>query len=159
DLRTLYVACTRAEDYLVLSAALPSNFSPATSWMLALAERFDLKTGRCLVPVVSEERTPKVRVTDLLSPPPECPAATPFVPPVLPEFEAATEVPETVQEMRPPSVVPASHLHELTAEGLAPQNSFTHAYQFDAEDGSDRSDWQRPRQRIERVADTEAGLR
>src|SRR5207244_4073710 len=28
ELRTLYVACTRARDYLVLSAALPENFRP-----------------------------------------------------------------------------------------------------------------------------------
>jgi ATP-dependent helicase/nuclease subunit A len=40
DLRTLYVACTRARDYLILSAALPDDFQPATPWALALAERF-----------------------------------------------------------------------------------------------------------------------
>src|SRR5262249_10468846 len=62
DLRTLYVACTRAQDYLVLSAALPDSFSPANSWMLTLAEHFDLKDGRCLVTGIPEDKMPKVRV-------------------------------------------------------------------------------------------------
>ncbi len=55
DLRTLYVACTRAQDYLILSAALPTDFSPQSPWMLALAEGFDLRTGRCLDPSVPGE--------------------------------------------------------------------------------------------------------
>jgi ATP-dependent helicase/nuclease subunit A len=45
DLRTLYVACTRAEDYLILSAALPEEYEPSGPWMTALAERFDLRSG------------------------------------------------------------------------------------------------------------------
>jgi ATP-dependent helicase/nuclease subunit A len=51
ELRTLYVACTRAEDYLLLSAALPAKYSPNTSWMLLLSERFDLRSGKCLNPL------------------------------------------------------------------------------------------------------------
>src|SRR5437588_12880342 len=47
DLRTLYVACTRARDYLILSAALPDGYQPAGPWMQTLARRFDLETGRC----------------------------------------------------------------------------------------------------------------
>src|SRR5262249_26214838 len=71
DLRTLYVACTRAQDYLVLSAALPEDFSPQNSWMLLLAERFDLRGGRCLDETRPPERTPRVRVTDARTPPPD----------------------------------------------------------------------------------------
>jgi ATP-dependent helicase/nuclease subunit A len=65
DQRTLYVACTRARDYLVLSAALPEAFQPANAWMLALTERFDPATGRCLADV-PEDRRPMVRVFDRL---------------------------------------------------------------------------------------------
>jgi ATP-dependent helicase/nuclease subunit A len=43
DLRTLYVACTRAMDYLVLSG---SGEKPANTAMRVLTERFDLATGR-----------------------------------------------------------------------------------------------------------------
>ena len=48
DLRTLYVACTRAEDYLILSSSLPEAYQPAGPWMQTLADRFDLETGNCL---------------------------------------------------------------------------------------------------------------
>src|SRR5581483_1052487 len=64
DLRTLYVACTRAQDYLVLSASLPESFAPETAWMLALAERFDLRSGACLADDVPAGEVPRVRVTD-----------------------------------------------------------------------------------------------
>src|SRR4029079_18658634 len=61
DLRVLYVACTRACDLLVLSAGLPDADGPlpATRWTLALEERFDPRTGRCLALDVTEP--PKVR--------------------------------------------------------------------------------------------------
>jgi ATP-dependent helicase/nuclease subunit A len=71
DLRTLYVASTRAQDYLVLSAALPDNYSPSSIWMLKLAERFDLHDGRCLEPTIPPEHRPPVRVTNRLAPPPD----------------------------------------------------------------------------------------
>jgi len=61
DLRVLYVACTRARDLLILSAGLPEPLpepvaglstgvpaKAANHWMLALAERYDLRTGRCV---------------------------------------------------------------------------------------------------------------
>jgi ATP-dependent helicase/nuclease subunit A len=180
DLRILYVACTRAEDYLVLSAALPANFSPTTSWMLALAERFDLKTGRCLVEKGLVEKgsgpfcaqhpegrsgkrvltpfPPKVRVTDLLGPPPECPTATHFTPPprhLEHETSGDEEVTRTHASQPLPRILTVAELEGLVA-GRLPEEA---AYHFDAEDGSDRSEWERPRQRIENVADSEAGLR
>jgi ATP-dependent helicase/nuclease subunit A len=64
DLRTLYVACTRAEDYLILSSSLPDPYQPAGPWMQTLAERFDLETGRCLAGDVEEGRQPLVQVYD-----------------------------------------------------------------------------------------------
>jgi ATP-dependent helicase/nuclease subunit A len=45
SLRVLYVAMTRAADYLVLSAALPANGRLKSPWMRLLADRFDLETG------------------------------------------------------------------------------------------------------------------
>src|SRR5262249_11933657 len=61
DLRTLYVACTRAEDYLVLSAALEKPYTPANTWMLTLAEHFDLQTGHCRATGLAVQ-PPRVRV-------------------------------------------------------------------------------------------------
>jgi ATP-dependent helicase/nuclease subunit A len=70
DLRTLYVACTRPRDYLILSATLPPEYRPAGPWMVTLAGRFDLGRGRCLVSDIQPERCPKVRVFDGEHPPP-----------------------------------------------------------------------------------------
>ena len=75
DLRTLYVACTRARDYLVLSSSLPDGYQPAGPWMLTLAERFDLETGRCLAADVPAAGRPAVRVHDRSRPPPAPPPA------------------------------------------------------------------------------------
>ncbi len=62
DLRIFYVACTRARDYLVLSAALTESFQPANAGMITLAERFDLPTGCCLADDIPESRRPQVYV-------------------------------------------------------------------------------------------------
>ncbi|MFO0842819.1 MAG: UvrD-helicase domain-containing protein [Gemmataceae bacterium] len=45
DLRTLYVACTRPREYLILSASLEEDYRPEGAWMQTLARRFDLMTG------------------------------------------------------------------------------------------------------------------
>jgi hypothetical protein len=70
DLRTLYVACTRPRDYLVLSAALPANYQASGPWMLTLAERFDLTSGLCRADDVLPEHRPAIRVHDVDRPPP-----------------------------------------------------------------------------------------
>jgi ATP-dependent helicase/nuclease subunit A len=75
DLRTLYVACTRARDYLVLSAGLKEGLPAENTWMLALSERFDLASGRCIAADILDERKPPIRVFDQLRPPPIPPAA------------------------------------------------------------------------------------
>lgn len=64
DLRILYVACTRARDYLILSSAVPEPIVPNSPWLLTLAERFDLSTGQCLVPDIPKESRPRVSVYD-----------------------------------------------------------------------------------------------
>ena len=43
--RLLYVATTRAADYLILSSSLEAYDKPASDWMELIAERFDLETG------------------------------------------------------------------------------------------------------------------
>lgn len=43
--RLLYVAVTRAADYLILSAGLPYDRKPQSPWMKLLARHFDLNTG------------------------------------------------------------------------------------------------------------------
>jgi ATP-dependent helicase/nuclease subunit A len=160
DLRTLYVACTRAQDYLILSAALPPTFSPQTTWTLALAERFDLRTGRCLDEGIPAKPRPQVRVTDLTSPPPE-------IPPMPARRERACARPEealanvltrraaSLREEAPVCVLSMGELEALM-EGAHPADR---AIGWDAEDGSDRAAWERPRERVERVADPYQALR
>jgi ATP-dependent helicase/nuclease subunit A len=145
DLRTLYVACTRAQDYLVLSASLSDSFAPETAWMLALAERFDLRTGACLAADVPPAEMPRVRVTDgtELSLSRERPASaspealagrsrlndpsTVAPVPVRLSGKRLFAVAEIESYRSRPSKRP------LRAEEIAPQ--------FDAEDGSDRREW------------------
>jgi ATP-dependent helicase/nuclease subunit A len=62
DVRTLYVACTRAEDYLILSAALPESLKPVNTAVTVLAEQFDVRTGDCLDPTVPTDERPNIRV-------------------------------------------------------------------------------------------------
>jgi ATP-dependent helicase/nuclease subunit A len=61
SLRTLYVACTRARDFLILSGALPADYQPGNAWMTTLAERFDLRTGQGHDPTIAAGRQPRVR--------------------------------------------------------------------------------------------------
>jgi ATP-dependent helicase/nuclease subunit A len=60
DLRTLYVACTRAQDYLILSATLPWDFGAESTGMTILKERFDWKSGACKLGGLAPERQPRV---------------------------------------------------------------------------------------------------
>jgi ATP-dependent helicase/nuclease subunit A len=103
DIRTLYVACTRARDYLVLSAALPDAYQPAGPWMLTLAERFDLGTGLCLAGDVAPGRRPAVRVHDGLRPPPPPPPAVPLGPLASAPLPPFPEAPAPVRGLRPVS--------------------------------------------------------
>jgi ATP-dependent helicase/nuclease subunit A len=155
DLRTLYVACTRAQDYLILSAALPEGFSPQNSWMLALAERFDLKTGECLVRGIAAERMPRVRVTAAEEEQAEERVAklVSAVPPGGDEPRRLPGVPATSPSTR--RVITAAELQGLLA-GTSPT---PRPFQWDAEDGSDRAAWVRPAERIEAGSDGEAALR
>lgn len=54
-LRLLYVALTRAADYLILSSSLKSLDKVSSGWMSLLASRFDLRTGLPVLDPVTEQ--------------------------------------------------------------------------------------------------------
>jgi ATP-dependent helicase/nuclease subunit A len=60
--RLLYVAFTRAADYLILSSSLPSDDEPCSDWMNLLAKRFDLRTGQLRGGLPENLNTPMVYV-------------------------------------------------------------------------------------------------
>jgi len=61
--RLLYVACTRAADYLILSSSIQALDRPRSDWMKLLAERFDLASGELLARSPEGNELPQVRVT------------------------------------------------------------------------------------------------
>jgi hypothetical protein len=123
DLRTLYVACTRAEDFLILSAALPAPFTPVTPWLLTLVERFELTSGQCLVADVPAEQTPRVAVA---APPGQMPDA------------------DRVSRREPPPYPGDGHLATLLGRADTGPANEHYSFQWDAEDGSDRICWPLP---------------
>ena len=60
--RLLYVATTRAADYLILSGAVPSSGGSKGPWSQLLARRFDLASGRFLGQLPASEPLPQVKV-------------------------------------------------------------------------------------------------
>ncbi len=61
--RLLYVACTRAADYLILSGGVFESAGPRGPWTKLLAERFDLATGALACALPSGYAVPAVKVT------------------------------------------------------------------------------------------------
>ncbi len=59
--RLLYVAITRAADYLILASSLEAHDKPVSDWMELIAERFDLHTGVPIVRLPSGYETPRVQ--------------------------------------------------------------------------------------------------
>ncbi len=160
DLRTLYVACTRAQDYLVLSASLSDSFAPETAWMLALAERFDLRGGACLATDLPVAEVPQVRVTDgaelqsLESRRPRL-ARAPTGEELRAGVAAVEPVPVRLSAQRLFTVAAiegwlARHTNPKRQRGSSSLalRACDIAPQFDTEDGSDRGDWQRPADRF-----------
>ncbi len=62
-LRLLYVATTRAADYLVLSGGVFDLQNPSAPWTRLLAEHFDLQSGKCLAQLPKGWRSPVIKVT------------------------------------------------------------------------------------------------
>ena len=61
--RLLYVACTRAADYLLLSSSVEDLEKPKSDWMKLIAQRFDLQTGKCLEAPPAGISIPEITVT------------------------------------------------------------------------------------------------
>jgi ATP-dependent helicase/nuclease subunit A len=152
ELRTLYVACTRAQDYLVLSAALERPFRPGNSWMATLAERFDLQTGACLADDVAEEKRPAIRVSDSLEAFALAPAgahvrvAVPGAAGKAPAPSGVAPVPVRLRGKRVFTVGEMERCREHTTLDDGPLTPADIAPQHDAEDGSDRHTWPTPRE-------------
>lgn len=164
DLRVLYVACTRARDLLILSAGLPEPLGEpvggvtpvppkaVTHWTLAVAERFDIRTGRFL----GEGEGAAVRV--LLAGPID-PASGGREPPVS-VSPAQGSVREETGGSRPPLAsetaftLPLSALERMARGEPVPQPGEV----WDAEDDADRADWRHPRERLGPVSADEAAL-
>jgi len=68
--RLLYVATTRAADYLILSSGIESLDKPAGDWTRLVAERFDLQTGQPTFEPTPDSPLPRVRVTTTEPPAP-----------------------------------------------------------------------------------------
>jgi ATP-dependent helicase/nuclease subunit A len=168
ELRTLYVACTRAEDYLVLSGSLAEPFRPMNTWMLTLTERFDLASGVCQDESIAIEHRPQVRVTE----PESLPSSGERSERTRTEAEVRTEDPARIASiplrLTPRDIVPLSELEEYlqasggrkppvdatlsgtaaSTGGLRPPPACSLAHQFATEDDADRSKWLRPCERV-----------
>jgi ATP-dependent helicase/nuclease subunit A len=160
DLRTLYVACTRAQDYLVLSAALPANYRPRDAWMTTLAERFDLGTGACLATDIPAEKVPLVRVTDSRTP---LKVETPLQVKPVPEREEPAASYLTIApiaiRLAGSQILNVGQVERYlrhAGDVLRPSDV---SPQFDTEDGSDRTAWRTSRQRLDDRPDSEAERR
>jgi len=61
--RLLYVATTRAADYLILSGSIKDMESPSGPWTKLLARRFALATGELLAELPEDYARPQIKVT------------------------------------------------------------------------------------------------
>lgn len=143
DLRTSYVACTRAQDHLVLSASLPTTLTADGPWMLALADRFDPRTGACRHPRPAGEE-PRVRVLTPADIPPLPPSRSAAVP-VTGMADLAPggidSVPVRLGHVR---VVTVAQIDQLAALPRGRKRAVPLASLFEpfaTEDGSDQYDW------------------
>jgi ATP-dependent helicase/nuclease subunit A len=165
DLRTLYVACTRARDYLILSGSLQRPYGPTNAaWTQLLAERFDLTTGRCLAADLPTERVPQVRLLD-------GPEALPQLPVRSQRTEKRAHFPRT-DDLTNVAPIPVRLCSKrIFTQGevewlLRRQPVADHggiraedvSEQFDTEDGSDRTAWSAPRQHLLRAVGSAALL-
>jgi ATP-dependent helicase/nuclease subunit A len=62
--RLLYVACTRAADYLILSSSLKDVNEPQRDWLRLIDTQISLATGLLRAPLPAGYEAPRVRVTD-----------------------------------------------------------------------------------------------
>jgi ATP-dependent helicase/nuclease subunit A len=164
DLRVLYVACTRARDLLILSAGLPEPPAaggelPANHWTLALAERFDVRTGRCLgdgpgvrARVIEPGQVKTSRTIDAESPH-DSDEKNDFS-----SDRALFGVHRAARLLESSAVWP----HEIPLPALERLARGEHVADFgehfDTEDDGDRGEWRHPRERLGPVPPAELAL-
>ncbi|HEV3439634.1 MAG TPA: UvrD-helicase domain-containing protein [Gemmata sp.] len=145
DLRVLYVACTRARDLLILSAGLPrlsqtNDRLPANHWTLTLEERFDIRTGQCLMEGIKHEEVPLVRV--MIAEPDEN-VTSPMA-----DASGSTKPIQKWNLTPPPHAQPTIFsLPGLEAQARGETVVHTGEH-FDTENDTDRSHWRTPRERV-----------
>lgn len=104
-IRLLYVACTRAADYLILSAGLASLDAIKHDWLRLLAEKFDLHTGAAAGELPTACSPPPIRVTT--DEPPTSPTAEAVRP--------GKRLRELVEQTRQLAATPAPAAHPFPA--------------------------------------------
>ena len=154
DLRVLYVACTRARDLLILSAGLAGPLDanehlPANHGTLALEERFDVRTGACLVDGLKPAEVPLIRV--ILAEPAETDSVRVVQenpPKPVRQWKLASSL-----EFRP-TIFSLPQLEALDRGETLTGSSEN----FDTEDDADRSHWRTPRERFGLLSPEEATI-
>jgi ATP-dependent helicase/nuclease subunit A len=103
--RLLYVACTRAADYLILSSSIEAFDKPKSDWMQLIADRFDLQSGELRVTLNDNYGMPRVNVAPQLSAD-EKPPSRSRGPDLLKMLEAAHQMAINGEVNIPPEVAP-----------------------------------------------------
>jgi len=109
--RLLYVACTRAADYLLLSSSLQAFDKPKSDWMELLAERFDLETGALLTELDDGDAEPRIHVAKDIATDHE-PSARSRGPDLLKLLDNAHQLADEGQAWTPPEVAPIPPDHK-----------------------------------------------
>jgi ATP-dependent helicase/nuclease subunit A len=65
--RLIYVACTRAADYLLLSSSIDSLDKPKGDWVKLIANHFDLGSGDFLGQLPSDYERPRVHIAPVIT--------------------------------------------------------------------------------------------
>jgi ATP-dependent helicase/nuclease subunit A len=118
--RLFYVACTRAADYLILSAGLSSLEKPTGPWLEHLANYFCLRTGQYRSQLPKGWPEPKVKVTIHLPEPqlPEKPRQKTLSPEeILSNLQTGTAAPRSSEDILrylPPIPVDRAGQRELS---------------------------------------------
>ncbi|MCC7476536.1 MAG: UvrD-helicase domain-containing protein [Pirellulales bacterium] len=129
--RLLYVATTRAADYLILSSSLESLDKLNSDWMEFLADHFDLDSGDYRGELPADYEHPRVRVTKLKDVPPT--ASRPRGPDLLRVLEeanalvadGASEVPLSTQPIPPNNAALRQFSYSSICKYLSPSENKT----------------------------------
>jgi ATP-dependent helicase/nuclease subunit A len=101
--RLLYVACTRAADYLILSSSLADVDKPKSDWMKLIGERFEMDSGDLIARLPKDYETPCLRMT-IDSPSDDKPASKSRGPDIVKMLEEAQRLAAAGEGIKPPHV-------------------------------------------------------